>query len=74
VSLTAAGGYTQSVELVTYVSGQPTTNTPSDAGTFSVSGSTITFISSAGGSPQTATVSGSSMSLGFQGATVIYTR
>jgi hypothetical protein len=74
VVLTAAGSYTQSVDLVTYTSGQPTTNTLGDAGTFSVSGSTITFTSSAGGSPQTATVNGSSMSLSFQGSTVVYVK
>jgi hypothetical protein len=74
VALSSTGGYTQSVELVTYTSGQPATNTLADAGTFTIDGSTITFTSSNGGAAQAATVSGSSMTLAFQGTSVVYVK
>ena len=73
VILVATGNYTQSVEIVTYVSGQASTMPLNDAGTFTVSGSTITFTST-GGSTQTATVSGNSMTVVAAGATAIYVR
>ena len=74
VVLTAAATYTQTVSIVSYVSGQATPTNPSDAGSFTIIGSTIEFTSSVGGSSQTATVTGNTMSLTFQGLAVVFAK
>ncbi|MDB4888965.1 MAG: Lipocalin-like domain protein [Gemmatimonadetes bacterium] len=72
--LTDGGTYAESGHSRTTINGQATTDANTDAGTYTRSGTAITFRSSADNSIVSGTISGSSVTVVIQGLSGVYTR
>src|SRR5262245_33050304 len=72
-TLTAAANYTSTFQIRTTISGQATISTMSESGAFSIQGSTITFLSSAG-ALRTGSITDKNISLTDDGFLLSFTK
>jgi hypothetical protein len=74
VTFAAAGTFTHTSTARTTVSGQATTSSIADAGTYTVSGTTVTIRSNSDGSTSTGTWAVNTLTIVEEGFTFVYTR
>jgi hypothetical protein len=73
-TFTSSGGFTQITTLRNTDNGQVSTETDTDAGTYSLNGTAITVTFNSDGSSSTAAVSGNTMTVSEEGLVAVYTK
>jgi len=75
VNVSSNGTWTSSLQVRTTVSGQATTATSTDGGTYTLSGNNVAILSNtAGSTAQAGTINGNTLTLAQQGFVLVYTK
>ena len=72
LTVSSGGSFTQTSTIKTTVNGQVTTESVSDAGSYTVNGNAVSFVFNSDATTGTGVLSGNSLSVGAEGAAFIY--